>query len=75
MGFFDHIEELRWHLVRSSIFLLVVTIVIFAASRYIFEDIIFGPLHKEFWSYQFLCKIAEDFCMQEIPVKDRKSVV
>jgi sec-independent protein translocase protein TatC len=62
-------KELRWHIFRSAIFLLVITIVIFAFSGFIFNDIIFGPLSNDFWSYRILCKIAQDFCVQDIPVK------
>lgn len=69
MNFFDHIEELRGHIFRSAIFLVIVTIAIFSFSNFVFNDIIFGPLHKEFWSYRVLCQIASDFCVQEIPVK------
>ena len=69
MNFFDHLEELRWHVFRSAIFLLVITIVIFIFSSFIFEDIIFGPLNPNFWSYRVLCKIASDFCVDKIPVK------
>ena len=69
MNFFDHLEELRWHLVRSAAFLLIITIIIFLFSSFIFEDIIFGPLKTDFWSYRVLCQIAEDFCVKEIPVQ------
>lgn len=69
MNFFDHIEELRWHIVRSCIVLLIVTIAIFIFSNFIFNELIFGPLNKDFWSYRVLCKLAQDFCVEEIPVK------
>jgi sec-independent protein translocase protein TatC len=69
MNFFDHIEELRWHLLRSFIFLLVATILIFIFSSSIFNDIIFGPLNVNFWSYRVLCQFFADFCVNEIPVK------
>jgi sec-independent protein translocase protein TatC len=69
MNFFDHIEEMRWHLMRSIIFLLVATILIFAFNSTIFNDIIFGPLNVDFWSYRTLCQFFEDFCVKEIPVK------
>lgn len=69
MNFFDHIEELRWHLLRSTIFLLAATILIFVFSRSVFNDVIFGPLQIDFWSYRVLCQFFEDFCVKEIPVK------
>jgi sec-independent protein translocase protein TatC len=69
MNFFDHIEELRWHLFRSVIFLIIVTILIFIFSSSIFEEVIFGPLNINFWSYRVLCQFFQDFCVKEIPVK------
>lgn len=68
MNFFDHVEELRWHVVRSAVFTLVATILIFFFSSFIFNDIIFGPLNTNFWSYKFFCRIAQDFCVEKIPI-------
>lgn len=69
MNFFDHIEELRWHLLRSTVFLFIATILIFIFSSSVFEDIIFGPLNTNFWSYRVLCQFFQDFCVQEFNVK------
>ena len=48
---------------------MLITILIFVFSSFVFEDIIFGPLSTDFWSYNVLCKIMDDFCVEEIPVK------
>ncbi|MFY7860790.1 MAG: twin-arginine translocase subunit TatC, partial [Chitinophagales bacterium] len=69
MNFFDHIEELRWHLFRSVVFLVIATILVFFFSSFIFNEIIFGPLSPDFWSYRMLCSVMKDFCIDSVPVK------
>ena len=46
MSFLDHLEELRWLLVRSTIAILVCAVVAFFFSDFIFSEIIFGPKSK-----------------------------
>lgn len=72
MSFFDHLEVLRWHLIRSAIALVVFMILAFSFYEFIFDTIIMGPRKTDFWTYQLLCKVAEwtnipDFCVNEIP--------
>ena len=42
MSFLDHIEELRWHIVRSVIAVLIGAIGCFVFGNFIFDVIIFG---------------------------------
>ena len=51
MSFLDHLEELRWHIIRSTIAVLLVAIVAFLAKDIIFDLIIFGPKKGNFVSY------------------------
>ena len=50
MSFLDHLEELRWHIIRSTISVLLVAIVAFLAKDIIFDQIIFGPKKGDFIS-------------------------
>lgn len=59
MGFLDHLEELRWHLIRSVIAILVLMIVVFANSKFVFGTIILGPTKSNFPTYQFLCYLSD----------------
>ena len=59
MSFLDHLEILRWHLIRSILAIGVFSIIAFANSRIIFGTIILGPSKAEFWTYQQLCALAE----------------
>lgn len=72
MGFMDHLEALRWHLVRSTVVVLVLAIVVFCFPDFVFGKIIFGPLRVDFITYQQLCKLSdklggiEGLCVKEI---------
>jgi sec-independent protein translocase protein TatC len=59
MSFFDHLEELRWHLLRSVVVVFVLMIVIFTAKDFVFNDIIFAPRHTDFITYKWMCKLAK----------------
>ncbi len=73
MSFLDHLEELRWHLIRSTSAVVIIGLIAFIFSRYIFDDIIFAPSLMDFPTYQFFCKaatyigIASDFCKDKLP--------
>src|SRR6478609_5613507 len=58
MSFLQHLEELRWHLVRSSIVISVLAIAAFVMNDFIFDTVIFGPLRQDFISYKVLCDLG-----------------
>jgi sec-independent protein translocase protein TatC len=58
MSFLDHIEVLRWHLVRSAIVVLVLAVVLFCYNNIVFDVIIFGPKQPDFITYRVLCKLS-----------------
>lgn len=62
MTFLDHLEELRWHIVRAVSALLVFAIVVFMFKTFVFEQIIFAPKHDSFWTYRFICSLSEAMC-------------
>lgn len=59
MTFFDHLEELRWHIIRSVISILVFTIIAWIYQREIFGGIIMAPSKATFWTNRMLCKLAD----------------
>lgn len=73
MSFLDHLEELRWLLVRSTSAILIMATVAFFVSDYIFDVIIFGPTHADFITYKFFCDLshqlgfANSICVTEMP--------
>jgi sec-independent protein translocase protein TatC len=74
MSFLEHLEELRWHVIRALAAVIVFTIAAFAMAPWIFENIIFAPARVEFPTFKFLCRLAETIgseglCVKEIPFK------
>jgi len=73
MSFLDHLEELRWLLVRSTIAILILATVTFFISDYIFDVIIFGPTRADFVTYRFFCDLshslgfADSICVTDMP--------
>ncbi len=62
MSFFEHIEELRWHLLRAALSVLVVTVVVFIMKNFVFQHVILGPTSPDFITYRLFCEYAPQFC-------------
>ncbi|MBS9766925.1 MAG: twin-arginine translocase subunit TatC [Flavobacteriaceae bacterium] len=74
MSFLDHLEELRWHLIRVTIVIILVSIVAFSLKSFIFDTVIFAPKDPDFLTYRFFCYISEllntnSLCIDELPFK------
>ena len=75
MSFLDHLEELRWHLIRSVIAFLIVATVAFIFKDFIFDVILFGPKQKDFVTYRWFCSISQtlgqgsSFCIDDLPFR------
>jgi sec-independent protein translocase protein TatC len=66
MSFFDHLETLRWHLIRSAVAVLIFTGIAFWQYNFIFNQIIMGPFNPNFWTYRMLCKFGTGMCVTSI---------
>lgn len=74
MSFIDHLEELRWHLIRSLIAIFAITIVAFISVDFVFNTVILGPAKPDFWTFRMLCKLGDlinssALCIEDIPFK------
>lgn len=74
MGFLDHFENLRWHLVRSLMAVGLFTILAFVFIRWIFDHIVFAPAQLEFPTFRYMCQLSlwtgiKDLCITELPFK------
>ena len=73
MSFLEHLEELRWHIIRSLISVVLCALICFIFKDFIFDTIIFGPKKMSFPTYKFLCKasnligVETTFCLSEFP--------
>lgn len=76
MSFLDHLEDLRWHLIRITVGVLICATVAFIFSGFVFEHIIFAPKRMDFPTYKWLCQASQflgindtTFCATEFPFK------
>ncbi|NDV44440.1 twin-arginine translocase subunit TatC [Flagellimonas sediminis] len=73
MSFLDHLEELRWHLIRSTLAVVIIACMAFIFKGFIFDTILFGPKNMDFPTYKFFCNIAtffgvtSEFCSESLP--------
>lgn len=58
MSFIDHLEALRWHVVRSLMVILISAVVFFIFIDWIFDHVIMGPTQNNFISYRVLCSLS-----------------
>jgi sec-independent protein translocase protein TatC len=74
MSFFEHIEALRWHLIRACLAIVVFTGFAFYYFSAIWNNIILGPMDVNFWTYRRMCDLGavlhmDGFCITKIPGK------
>lgn len=58
MSFFEHIEELRRHILRSALAIVVVGTLCFIYIDWVFNAIIFGPRNPDFFTYRVMCWLS-----------------
>ena len=58
MTFFDHLEELRWHIFRSAGVIALAGLCMFFMENFVFTTIIFGPRNPEFITYRVICSFS-----------------
>jgi sec-independent protein translocase protein TatC len=59
MTFIEHLEELRWHIIRSVGAIMLFMVVAWFSMSYIFRVIILGPSKTDFWTYRKLCELGD----------------
>lgn len=74
MAFLDHLEELRWHVVRAVGATFICMIVAFVFIKEIFENIVFAPARIDFPAFKYMCKLGkltgfDELCVAELPFK------
>lgn len=68
MSFLDHLEELRWRLVRSAIAIIVIASVLFYYQEWIMENVFLILRNKEFVTYRLMCQWFS-VCSGDVPIE------
>lgn len=64
MSFLDHLETLRWHIIKSAIAIITFAILAYIYSDFIWNSIIFAPNNHDFWTSRMLIKLGDFFGYQ-----------
>jgi len=73
MSFLNHLEELRWHLVRSIVAIFVIAIVLFTFQEYVYNEFLLAHIDPNFVTYRLFCDlfsvigIESNFCSLDYP--------
>ncbi|BDD11255.1 Sec-independent protein translocase protein TatC [Fulvitalea axinellae] len=72
LTFLEHLEELRWHVVRAAVSIVVFAVIAFLAKDFIFGEILLAPSRLDFWTYRMLCELGEKMgspilCIEALP--------
>lgn len=72
MSFLDHLEQLRWHLLRSVSAILVFMVLAFLSKGFVFGQVILGPSKVDFITYRLLCQLSDmlsipALCIDKLP--------
>ncbi|MCY7358719.1 MAG: twin-arginine translocase subunit TatC, partial [Rudanella sp.] len=59
MSFLEHLEELRWHLIRAAAAIVVFGLIAFIFIKDIYKLVILAPSRTDFWTYRQMCKLAD----------------
>jgi len=74
MTFLEHLEELRWRMIRSSIAIVVFAVIAFMEKSVIFDYILFAPRSSNFLTYRAFCKfghllsLGDKLCMGDVNI-------
>jgi len=83
MSFLEHLEELRWHIIRAVGAIVVFGLIAFIFIKDIYKLVILGPSRTDFWTYRQMCKLADftgyaalcvkklDFTLQALGMADQ----
>ena len=74
MSFIDHLEALRWHIMRALLAVLLGAIVVFVYMDFFFDKVIMGPTRSNFITYRVLCAashklgLGNSMCLDDIKI-------
>jgi sec-independent protein translocase protein TatC len=68
MSFLEHLEELRWHIIRSILAIVILMIVAFCFKNVLFNDIVLAPKNPTFITNRLLCELGH-YLAQHINLK------
>ncbi|KGL63261.1 twin-arginine translocase subunit TatC [Polaribacter sp. Hel1_85] len=80
MSFLGHLEELRWHLVRSASAIFILAIGFFVYAEQVYDNFLLAHIKPDFITYQLFCDffnllgMDSDFCNVTFADKKLQSI-
>jgi sec-independent protein translocase protein TatC len=73
MSFLQHLEELRWVIIRSLLAIIVAASLAFIFKKFLFDNILLAPRNPDFISNKLLCKLSmalhsDNLCINQHPL-------
>jgi sec-independent protein translocase protein TatC len=69
MSFLEHLEELRWHIIRSLVAIVIMMIVAFIFKNVLFSKIVLAPKDPDFFTNRMFCSFGH-FLAQHLNFKN-----
>lgn len=66
MSFIDHLEALRWHIVRGVAVWMVAFIAVFIKIDWVFDNVIYAPARSNFVTYSGLCNLGHKLHLGDV---------
>ena len=66
MSFLEHLEVMRWHLLRSIAAIVILALVAFVFKEIVFDKIILAPKEPPFPTNRWLCQLGEILGLERI---------
>lgn len=71
MSFLEHLEELRWHIIRSVLAIMIFAIAAFVFQDFIFNSIIFKPKTPDFWTNRMFALLGDYIGSEAIKINQQ----
>ena len=68
MSFLEHLEELRWHIVRAVASVLIFAIVAFIFSKFLFDYVLLAPKNPDFITNRLLYELSLKLGVPELAI-------
>lgn len=65
MTFWEHLEELRWHIIRSVIAITITSTLAFLYPEVVYDQLILGPKSPDFITYRLLCEASQKYHLDD----------
>ncbi|MDR0814656.1 MAG: twin-arginine translocase subunit TatC [Bacteroidales bacterium] len=75
MSFLEHLEELRWHIVRSAAAIVVFAVIAFIFSRFIFDFLLLAPKNPDFITNRLMCKLGDYLHTASLCINSRSAFI